>query len=81
VLVKRGPTWRSGMAAPSDSGDCERRESRARRGEPGWRAAVLDERAKRVRKAAANGRKPQRAERAMKTERAEAFFPLRATTN
>ena len=36
-----------------------------RRAEPGWRAAVLDERAKRVRKAAATERQPQRAERAM----------------
>src|SRR5215211_4286401 len=36
-----------------------------RRTEPGWRAAVLDERAKRVRKAAANRRQPPRAERAM----------------
>ena len=36
-----------------------------RRAEPGWRAAVLDERAKRVRKAAANERQPQRAERAI----------------
>jgi hypothetical protein len=33
-----------------------------------------------VRKAAASKRQPQRAERAMHTERAEAFFPLRATT-
>jgi hypothetical protein len=42
-----------------------------RRAEPGWRAAVLDERAdtlfvcERVRKAAATERQPQRAERAM----------------
>jgi hypothetical protein len=34
----------------------------------------------RARKAAAHKRQPQRAERAMYTERAEAFFPLRATT-
>jgi hypothetical protein len=34
----------------------------------------------RARKAAANKRQPQRAERATDTERAEAFFPLRATT-
>src|SRR5215212_7285210 len=33
-----------------------------------------------MRKAAAYQRQPQRAERAMDTERAEAFFPLRATT-
>jgi hypothetical protein len=33
-----------------------------------------------VRKAAANERQPQRAERAMHFERAEALFPLRATT-
>ena len=42
-----------------------------RRTEPGWRAAVLDER---TRKAAANKFQPQRAERATYTERAEAFF-------
>jgi hypothetical protein len=53
------------------------------RTEPGWRAAVLDERTSRhafrlrgVRKAAAKERQPQRAERAMDEERAEAFFPL-----
>src|SRR5215211_2178401 len=44
---------------------------------PGWRGAVLGER---VRKAAAHKRQPQRAERAMGREPAEAFFPLRATT-
>jgi hypothetical protein len=60
--------------------ECERRQSRARRAEPGRRAAVLDERAKRVRKAAAHERQPLRAERAIYTEGAEAFFPLRATT-
>jgi hypothetical protein len=67
---------------------CERREIARRRAEPGWRAAVLDERAsrhvfssaKRVRKAAAPKRQPQRAKRAMCTARAEALFPLRATT-
>jgi hypothetical protein len=54
-----------------------------RRTEPGWRAAVLDERTSRhalrlrgVRKAAAKERQPQRAERAVDKERAEAFFPL-----
>jgi hypothetical protein len=57
-----------------------------RRTEPGWRAAVLDERAdtlfvcERVRKAAATECQPQRAERAMSEEGAEALFPLRATT-
>jgi hypothetical protein len=40
--------------------------ARARRGEPGWRAAVLDERAKRVRKAAATERQTPRAERAIR---------------
>ena len=34
----------------------------------------------RVRKAAGHKRQPQRAERAIDTEGAEAFFPLRATT-
>jgi hypothetical protein len=34
----------------------------------------------RARKAAANERQPQRAERAMYKERVEAFLPLRATT-
>jgi hypothetical protein len=52
---------------------CERREIARRRAEPGWRAAVLDERA-------APKRQPQRAKRAMCTARAEALFPLRATT-
>ena len=51
---------------------CERREIARRRAEPGWRAAVLDERASRhafvcegVRKAAASEHQAQRAERAM----------------
>jgi hypothetical protein len=66
---------------------CERREIARRRAEPGWRAAVLDEGAsrhafvcERVRKAAATKRQPQRAERAMHMEGAEALFPLPATT-
>jgi hypothetical protein len=48
-----------------------------RRAEPGWRAAVLDERAsprERVRKAAANERQPQRAKRAMGRERGDMFL-------
>jgi transposase InsO family protein len=51
-----------------------------RRAEPGWRAAVLNERAERVRKAAAYERQPQRAERAIYKEGAEALFPSRATS-
>src|SRR5215211_4686977 len=59
---------------------CERRGIARRRTEPGWRAAVLDERAKRVRKAAATERQPQRAERAIQNEESGGAFPLRATT-
>jgi hypothetical protein len=66
---------------------CERREIAHRRAEKaGAPLSWTSERAdmffvcEGVRKAVANKRQPQRAERAMCTEGAEAFFPLRATT-
>ena len=62
---------------------CERRESRAAaRSQAGAPLSWTSEQAdtlfvcERVRKAAAHERQPQRAERAMYEERAEAFFPL-----
>jgi hypothetical protein len=66
---------------------CERRESRAAaRSQAGAPLFWTNERAdtffvcERARKAAADKRQPQRAERAICKDRAEAFFTLRATT-
>ena len=71
---------------PADFTSCKRWKSRAVARRTEWRAAVLDERASRhvlvcegVRKAAANQRQSQRAERANAKRRSrEAFIPLRA---
>jgi hypothetical protein len=79
---ERRRTRRPPSAKRSERSEQSNTEIARRRAEPGWRAAVLDEVSEqtrssvceRMRKAAASRRQPQRAERAMCTERAETLF-------